>query len=184
MSAIVYTCSQLESLFSGALSKIEVPEKPVIFRVCSMSPYKLGTTIFDSSKSDKPIIYINKTLIGQSEKLVKTVIAHEIAHAHLGLAKGHNREWSALANKYSNLIGGGTVVEKPVLGKSHWEKNHSNTYNSSFLYSFRCKKCGKILGYNNLKECKNLENPIYFHKGCGGSWERIKQGGKIIWKIK
>lgn len=126
----------------------------------------LGRTIYRAGQ--RPLILINDILVNESPKVIDTIIAHEYAHVVAGAAAGHNRQWYAIANKFSATLGGFRVTKDVVdclnLSETFWKTN--------FRYVYRCSCCDKLIGFND-SQYSTIPTTIT-HNNCGGSWIKVK----------
>lgn len=121
-------------------------------------------------------IVLNQGLATQSKKVIEDTVYHELAHAVVGIKKGHGDAWK----KVINTIRSHTGLPLQVNGEIGDVTN--DFWFTGYKYVLRCEKCGQMIGFNTKNEL--VKNPgewdeqhncrRFSHTACGGAWVRVK----------
>jgi len=161
---MIRTDSQLLSVCQGFLHQLGARGTELV--VEPMNVDRVGLTVF--RKYERPLIIINSVLCAESDTVIKTIVAHEYGHVIAGQTAQHSSKWSAIANKFSQKLGGLEVTQDP-LQVVHFSAHY---WLNNFRYVYCCESCGKFIGFNE-EQFANLGSSVT-HNNCGGSWKKIK----------
>lgn len=136
----------------------------------------MGETVWieDTSTGNTSInIILNSGLSTQSNAVIEDTVYHELAHAATGDV--HTGQWLKVVKKIREKTGleikeSATVTD---VTNAYWL--------AGYKYVFKCTKCGQLIGFNEMNDLvkdpnqKDASgNTRFTHRGCGGTWERIK----------
>lgn len=141
----------------------------------------MGKTFWFRDSEGRIKISLNDGLVLQPANIIKDTIYHELAHVVAGRAAGHGEQWKRIIE----IIKLKTGLQIQRLASL---KEISNRYwtDGGYKYLFRCKTCGRMLGFMKKNEfvkhydAWDRKNNCrrFTHTGCGGEWELISKGGK------
>lgn len=101
------------------------------------------------------------------DKSCKQTIMHELLHTCKG-CMNHGKEWTRLGKLVTDCYGCYDITRCTSA-----DSLGINLDVTIYKYSFKCKKCGKIIyKQRESKFTRNYQD--YHHKGCGGKFEKAE----------
>ena len=154
LEQVVHECKRIKIPISHWIN----PEVTINYR--AKSRFAACKKINDSSPF-KYKIEVGEMLLQTDEKLMKTILAHEVIHTCYG-CYNHGKSWKTYAQKMNQESGYHikTTTTYEELGISAPKKN------KKVNYEIQCQKCGMI--FYRQRKSKLIKNINQYRCKCGG----------------